>query len=114
MKTSWIIGVVTIWLILFVLCMIVEDTTAMGSSDMSMLQSLVQPKGTDFSNIVSGAISLVTDVWQYFTLLIQLIFLWFPSMWDGVYIWFWLFICLPIGIGMVASIVTVIRGSSSS
>jgi hypothetical protein len=82
---------------------------------MSMLQRLMQPTGTDVTVIsslpvIGGAASLISYVWNFFKIFIQMIFLYFPSIWNGQWIWVWYFLCVPVTVGFVASIVIILRG----
>jgi hypothetical protein len=70
----------------------------------------MQPNGTDFSNPISAAVSIITDVWQYFKLFIKLAFLWYPTLWQGDAYYIWMAVFLAVGIGFVASLITILRG----
>jgi len=115
MKTSLIIGVISLWVILTLLSNVAEQTALMGTGETATLQSFMQPKGTDFSNVITGTVSIVTNIWQYMKLIIQVMFLWYPTVWSGSWsMMIYLCLFLPVGIGLVFSIVTILRGVGSS
>jgi hypothetical protein len=115
MKTSLIIGIISLWVILTLLSNVAEETALMGSGEATTLQSFMQPHGTDFSNVITGTVSIVTNIWQYMKLVIQVMFLWYPTVWEGSWSMMIYFIpFLPFGIGLVFSIVTVLRGVGST
>ena len=111
MKSSWIAGIVFFYIGLLVLSLIAEQNVSMKGSDVNVIQQLITPSGTDFSNPVVATVSLITDVWQYFRLLIQVIFLWFPDLWVGSWLWFYYIVCVPITVMMIATFITILRGS---
>lgn len=115
MKTSFIIG----WVCLFVACImgdsIIQQSAGITSTQGGWLFALTHPSGTDVTvlssiPIIGQAASLITMVWSYILNLIELIFLWFPSIWNGTWLWVYYFVCLPVAIGFVVSIVFILRG----
>ena len=114
MKTSWIIGVMMLYLLIFAAEMMVTGGTAFNATQHSQLERLMAPTMTNQSGVVSGAVALVSNAGTYFVTFVSALFLWSPSVWTGYLVWFWLFICLPISIGMVIGVVTILRGTSSS
>jgi hypothetical protein len=95
--------------ILFFAGIMQMDNLLANAKTVSDMQSLGQPTGTDFN-----LVSFVTTVWSYMKVFIPMIFLYNATVWSGYWIWFYFFVCLPICVGMVFSIVTIMRGSSSS
>jgi hypothetical protein len=117
MKISILVGCLTLWVILFALAGIVEQSNApqSGSSSFNLLTSLFQPTMQNSSGgFIGSAVAFVVNAAGFFLSVIKMIFLWFPSVWAGDYIWFWYLLCVPVGIGIVVSIVIIARGSSSS
>jgi hypothetical protein len=77
----------------------------------SNLYTLGTPSGTNFfGNIVSNVVA----VWNYMLVFIKMVFLWNGTLWQGNWLWFYYVICLPVVIGMVFSIVTILRGVHDS
>jgi hypothetical protein len=116
MKMSFIIG----WACLFVGCIffntVVEQSTGVSTTQWGWINSLMSPTvvespATNFLGTITGYITLVGS---YMKTLISMIFLWFPSMWTGVWYWVYIFFFLPVSVGFVVSIVIILRGGSSS
>jgi hypothetical protein len=104
---------------MYVLCSVIEGTNMFGTAEVQTITSMMQPAGTDVSSLqgpfsISGFYSLVTNVWEYIKIVIQAIFLYFPDLWTGNWIWFYFVVCLPISIAMIVSLVMVLRGTASS
>jgi hypothetical protein len=115
MKTSFIIG----WACLFIACIfgssIIEQNAGITTTQMAWLNSVMSPNVTNMTAIqsipiIGQAYTLVTMVGQYIVSFILMIFLWFPSIWAGTWIWFYYVFCLPVSIGFVVSLVFILRG----
>jgi hypothetical protein len=104
-------GIVMLYIGLLYLSLIAEQNASVNSSSMNLFNQLLTPTGTDFSNPLAATVSLATDVWQYFKLVFQIVFLWFPDLWVGNWIWFYLFVCFPITVMMAVTFITILRGS---
>ena len=114
MKTSWIIGIFMFYLILAALAVMIEQTTTMNSTVLGSIASLLRPTVTNVAGETIGFISFVTNIGSYIMAFIRALFLFFPSVWTGYLYWFWLFVCVPISVGMILSIVIILRGSSAN
>ena len=114
MKSSWMAGITMFYMGLLYLSLVAEQGASINSSTMNVFNNLMTPTGTDFSNPVAAVTSLITDVWQYFLIVFQIVFLWFPDLWTGNWIWFYFFVCFPVVAMMALTFVTVLRGSSVS
>lgn len=110
MKTSWIIGVITIYLIIMAAELMATNGTAFSASTSENLTTLMSPTMANYSSSTSAFASIVTNVGTYVMTFLQAMFLWSPTIFSGYWIWFWLFICLPVSIGMVLSVVQILRG----
>jgi hypothetical protein len=116
LKTSWIIGIMSLYMVCLVVCSIIEQTNLVTSASVASLQGMMQPEGSDVSNllqnvpVLSGAVSLITMVWSYLKPVIEAIFLYFPDLWNGPWLWFYFIFILPISIGFVVSVVFILRG----
>ena len=109
MKTSWIIFIVMAYLGILYFAGIMELSNLIDTQVKEDMMALGQPTGTDFN-----LISLVVQVWAYLKVIIPMMFLWNPTIWSGYWIWFYWIVCFPIVIGMVVSIVMVMRGVGTS
>jgi hypothetical protein len=114
MKQSYVIGIVMLWVMALWLCCVAENNNIIGNEQTNLISVLLTPQGTDFSNPITAVTSIITDVWQYMKVFLQMAVLWFPDLWHGNWIWVWYVICLPLAIGMIFSIVTILRGVHNS
>jgi len=111
MKTSFIIFIVFTYLSIFYFAGVAEYSAPINSTVVGNLQSLGQPVGTNFG---VGLTSMIVLVWDWMKTLIQMIFLWNGTLWVGNWLYFYYYVCLPVCIGVVASIVMVMRGVHAS
>lgn len=88
---------------------IMELSNLLSTAEAARLQALGQPTGTDFN-----LVSFIIQVWAYMKPFIQAIFLYNPTIWSGYWIWFYYIVCIPIMVGLVFSIVSIMRGVGSS
>ena len=115
MKMSFIIGWAALFISLIFFDTIVQQSTGIGSDTYGWVKSLGEPDITNMTSPgVGQLISLITYVGQYIVTFISMIFLWFPSIWTGNWIWFYWFFCVPVTIGFIVSIVFVLRGVGST
>jgi len=118
MKQSWVIAVVTLYVVFHLLGSVAEGSLSITSSQVSQAQGLMQPIMTDVSPlnsipVIGLAVSLITNIGSYFISFMMMVFLWYPTLWSGTWMWFyWLFV-MPVSIGMIMAIVTMLRGSQS-
>ena len=114
MKTGWIVGIVTAWVVLFIFGLICDMAWFEGST-MSTLNNLIHPSFPASSIPVIGVvIGAITAVWNWVQSLFTVLLLRF-DFWSGSYMIFWYIFCLPVAIGVIASLVLVVfRGASSS
>jgi hypothetical protein len=95
------------------------DFGAMTSSNISNPVAdnsslLMSPTIAESTNIFTAAWAAITNVASYLSIIIQIIFLWCPTVFSGYLLWFWWIICFPIDVGIVFSIVTIVRGVHSA
>jgi hypothetical protein len=101
-------------------CGIIEESNIVTDVEIGTMQAWMQPEGSDLTTMVSGipfvggAVSIITAVWSYIKPLVQAIFLYFPDLWNGTWLWFYYIFILPISIGFVVSIVFILRGVANS
>ena len=111
MKTSWIIFIVLVYIAIFYFAGVAEYANQMNATTVASLQSLGQPEGT---NWVLQGVSQIVRVWDYIKVFIQMLFLWNGTLWTGYWLYFYFAVCLPICIGVVMSILFILRGVHSS
>ena len=111
MKTSWIIFIVFAYLAIFYFAGVAEYSSLINSQVSQNLYTLGTPTGTNFLGTLTSQISAV---WDYMVVFIKMIFLWNGTLWVGSWLWFYYFVCLPICIGVVMSIVFILRGVHNS
>lgn len=111
MKTSWIIFIILVYIAIFYFAGVAEYANQMNAATVAHIQSLGQPEGT---NWVLQGVSQINKVWDYMMVFIQMVFLWNGTLWTGVWLYFYFVVCLPICIGVVMSIVFILRGVHSS
>lgn len=114
MKTGWIVGIITAWVIMLIFSIICDQAWFSGST-LANLTQLMSPSFPATSIPVIGPIiGAVAAVWGFIQALFTVLFLRF-DFWSGNYLLLWYIFCLPAGVGVVVSIVLgVFRGVSSS
>ena len=112
MKQSWIIGTIMLWLVIFTAELMATGGSAFAHA--SDLNAVASPAFVNQSGVVSAISSVMTAIGSFFVSLVQIIFLWSPTVFAGSWIWVWEYICLPIAISFIVVIATVIRGVHSS
>jgi hypothetical protein len=110
-KTSWIIFIALAYIGIFYFAGVAEYANLLNTQTVANLQALAQPHG---SNWLLQAVAQITEVWTYIKIFIQMVFLWNGTLWSGSWLWFYYFVCIPICIGVVMSIVFILRGVHSS
>lgn len=110
MKTSWIIGVVMWWIVGYICASIIQANNAFGSTQTSLIKALFTPAISDSSNAL---ITVFANIGTYIKGFFQLLFLYFPSVWVGQWVWIWFIFAVPIAIGIIMTIVFIMRGVSN-
>jgi len=117
-KQSWVVGIVMLYVILQGLTMVVQASTTGDSSVWGILDGVFK---YNLSQVQGSGTSLVSSLWvpaQVGVAVLMsfgsIILLYYPALFHGTYIWFWFIFCLPIAVGFVISIVTLVRGVASS
>ncbi len=113
MKTSWVIGVVMMWIVIMGLEMMATGGTFFSTSSHTSLETLAGPILTNLSSSTPAIVSIVTNVGNIFITIIEVAFLYSPTIWTGYWLWVWMVCCLPVGIGMVYGAVSLARGVST-
>jgi hypothetical protein len=113
MKTGWIVGLATAWIIMFIFSLVCDQVWFNGST-LDTLNSLIHPSFPLSSIPVVGVVvGAVAVVWGFVQALFTVILLKF-DFWSGSYMILWYIFCLPAGIGVIVALVlSVFRGVSS-
>ena len=113
MKTGWIIGLVTAWVVLFIFSLICDQAWFDGAT-LSTLNQLIHPTFPASSIPVIGVVvGAIAAVWGFIQALFTIILLRF-DFWNGSYMILWYIFCLPVAIGVIVSLVlSVFRGVPS-
>ena len=111
MKTSWLIFMIFTYIAIFYFAGVAEYANLMNALTMHNLQALAQPTGTNW--FLQG-VSQINALWDFFVNLIKMLFLWNGTLWTGYWYYFYLFFCLPLCVGIVISLVFILRGVHSS
>ena len=112
MKTSWIIGIVFVFMIssFFVHGVVEQNATPISQDIMDNIATLSQP---EIQNNPLAAIAL--GVGTVCLVFIQMLLdLFMPSLYVGTFIYVWLFMWIAIIVGIVMTIVFIIRGVGGS
>lgn len=116
MKISWIMAVVTLYLLILGCELMVIGGTGGSSFDniVTTNQSvMIQPSVASSGSVSSGDYSLFQNVGNFLKVWIPIFTLTSPAVFSGHLIWFWWFVCFPIDCAMVFAVMTVIRGVGS-
>lgn len=123
MKMSWLIGIMFLFVVTTLTCATIEGGTALGykggeaveKSAMEVLEERFEVQGTDFSNPITGIVSIVRVTWAWFAGLLSILFFDYPSIFYGDYDYFRLVFLWPISIAFIGAIVlAIVRGTSST
>ncbi len=122
MKTSWIIGIVMFYLLIFGCEVFATGGTSLGGTTSSNVTNVVTTNQTAFmnpnfqesTNVFTNAWATATGVASYLTLLVKVLFLWCPTIFSEYGLWVWWFICFPTDCAMIAAIIFIVRGTPSN
>jgi hypothetical protein len=113
MKTGWIVGLITAWIVLFIFQLVCDQAWFEGST-LSTLNSLMHPQFPSTSIPVIGAVvGAITVIWGWIQALFTIIFLKF-DFWSGTYMILWYIFGLAPGIGVIVAIVLSVFGGANS
>jgi hypothetical protein len=115
MRPGWLVGLITLFLVMQLFCCVCEMSTPLGGGEMTQLQKLMTPEWNTYNIPVLGvAIAAINVAWDYVSVIFQMLFFWYPSIFTGGWILLWAVLFLPISIGFIASmILAVVRGTPS-
>lgn len=113
MKTSWLIGMMLIWVIFQMLASIAEGNstplaTTGGNVNTTTLNSLMTPEFED-SNVATSLWTVGKNMAQYFTTFLNLLSWNYPTLFSGSWVYVrYLLVCFSCGIAF--SIFVIARG----
>ena len=111
MKTSWVIGITMIYVILTVISGISEGTYFGGTGVATIWDAMTSFKTIDFTNILTAVVDVLVYTGDLFVGLFE-IFTWKFSFFVGVWAIFrW--IMFSISLGIIVSLLLALRGTSS-
>ena len=111
MKTGWIVGIATAYVILAIFGLVC-DLAWFDGKTLATLNSLMHPQFPSTSIPVIGAvIGAITVIWGWIQALFIVIFLKF-DFWSGNYMLLWYIFCVPVGIGIIVSVVLSVFGGA--
>ncbi len=127
MRQGWVIGFFSFYILIWGI-ILMTTSVAIGSDDvLDVFKALLSPITiTNTASGVSAFTSMASGLSNFFTALIGALTLWFPvsgnpiplvspsRIWTGDLIWVYYFPVGEIAIGMMVSVVTVLRGVHSS
>jgi hypothetical protein len=110
-KTSWVIGVAMMYLFIFACELLATNGNMFNPSG---INSLLSVSLSNSSGALAATLTFIGNLGVYFQTFLGMLFLYQPTVFSGNYIWLWLLLCLPIDIGMIFSVVSILRGVHSS
>lgn len=112
MKTSWMIGLVTLFVVLSIIAGVME-MNYLGTEGLSRLQMLMQPDVPAYTNPIGAVSAYFTVGWGYIQNLWGMFWFDYP-MFTGVWGIVRYVIFLPVSIGVIVSLIFIIRGVGSN
>ena len=121
MKTSWIIGIFMLYMLLFSLELFATGGVSFASATSSNItniattnqSALIRPEFAESTNLFTSAWAVATQSAAYLVLIIKVLFLWFPTVFTGYVGYIYWYIVMAIDAGVVFSIFSIVRGVHS-
>lgn len=110
MKTSWIIGIMSLYLLILGAELMLTEGTAFSAGTREQMQTLLSPVMANYSNTTTAFASTIINGGAIIMTFLNAVFLYSPTLFASYGMWFWFYICLPIAVGTIISIVQVFRG----
>ena len=114
MKSSWVMGIVMMYLLILALEMMVTGGSVFASIPSSNQSIFMQPDISSSGGVIADLWTIITNVGRYLKVFAEILVLWAPTVFSGYLLWIWWFICFPIDCMMVFAIVTIARGVHSA
>ena len=106
------------YLIIFALELMASNGVLFNTNALAANQStIISPSMVNVAGPLSDLYTIIRNVGSFFSTLLGfagIFVLWQPTVFSGYMMWVWWFICLPIDLMMVFSIVSILRGVHSS
>jgi hypothetical protein len=126
MRNAWVIGIVALWIILTLLSNVAEKEALMGQVDPTTITAdnptgdtqvgtLDRLMGADFTSVATNGnpLTIISAIGKYFINLMRIVFLYYPVIWQGAGLIIYFVLFMPISIGFVVALITIIRGVPS-
>lgn len=111
MKTSWFIGLFMLFGVLTLINGIIEMST-LSEGEVGVLQALMSPPTVNFSNPIGAITGIMSIAWDYLSNLWDIF--WFNyAQFQGQYLLIKYIFFIPISLGMIVSLVMMLRGVGS-
>ena len=116
-------GILMLWMLIFTCEVIVTGGSSLGATTSSNVTNVLtsntstflEPTFQESTNLFTAAWAVVVGVAPFLTLLAQALVLWSPTVFsDPNMLWIWWCICLPVDVGMAASLIFIVRGVHSA
>ena len=108
MKSSWISGIVTLYLIILGCAFMAEGGTtgdAFSSIATDNASVFIRPSYSSFDELVS-----FKEAGEFLKNWGQMLMLYSPTVFDGQMIWFYWFFCFPVACAMIFTIFAIVFG----
>ena len=113
MKMGWVVGIVTAYVVLLIFSIICDQVWFNGQT-LATLNSLTQfHMATSTIPVIGPIVGVLAGVKDFLDALAKVIFLKF-DFWSGNYMLAWYIFCLPVGIGVVVTIILSLVSARSS
>lgn len=116
MKPSWIVGIFMLYILILVMELGVTGNDQFSDlGNLSIMEKqglLIAPNLASNTNIITAGLSWIPQVVAYVEVFFQVLLLWAPSIFVGVYLWFYWCFIFPVAVGTMFGIVMLIRGVS--
>ncbi len=112
MKSSWITGIVTLYLII-----LGAELMATGGTGGSEFTNVATENTSIFTSPVYVSVNVLAwldQAAQFLAYWAALLLLWSPTVFSGQMIWVWWFVCFPIDCAMIFTIFTIVKGVGSA
>ena len=110
MKTGWIVGIITAYVVLLIFSIICDQVWFQGETWATLNPLTSFHMGTSTVPVIGPIIGVLEGVKEFVDALAKVIFLKF-DFWSGSYMILWYIFCLPVAIGVIVSITLTVIGS---
>lgn len=114
MKSSWIIGIMVLYVALAIISGMVEMTTPLGVDEVSRIKVLMSPTAPAYTDPLGAIFAYITFTWDYIANLWGIF--WFDyAFFSGGWVYVRYLLFIPVSIGVIVSLViAVVRGAGGS